>query len=180
MFTQALEIGVLRHASADRFSQGVCCRNIRYRRNPLKSLSDDIFRFDWGTKNLTCNFRNHLIALSQRTLGRHGGRGTDTQQIAVETLAYPANQHRNISTLTPAVGMKLIKHKELQAICCPHDRAILLTLTSHQQFEHYEVCEDDVGRIHAHPLALLGLFLARITTVGHWALAICVAGQKLL
>jgi len=63
--------------------------------------------------------------------------------------------------------MKLVEHEELEPLTVRHYLPIQLILPRHEQFQHHEVREEDVGRILANALALFGRFLTRVARVCH-------------
>ncbi|HRI06173.1 MAG TPA: hypothetical protein PKW35_00080 [Nannocystaceae bacterium] len=59
--------------------------------------------------------------------------------------------------------MQLIEHQEAQALAVADHLAIELVLPGHQQLEHHEVGQQDVGRVVGDASALLAVLLTRVT-----------------
>jgi hypothetical protein len=73
-------------------------------------------------------------------------------------------EHGNVRTLPAAIGMQLVEHQEIETVGVGDDRAVERVLPGHQQLEHHEIGEQDVGLRLANSLALLRAFLARIAS----------------
>ena len=77
--------------------------------------------------------------------------------------------------------MQLIQHQKLQPPGGLDNGSIQLVLPRHQQFEHHEVGQDDIGRVLADAFALVLIFLTRITGISHRSAGgICAIGTKKL
>jgi hypothetical protein len=66
-----------------------------------------------------------------------------------EALAHAAHEEGDVGALAPAVGVQLVEHEEAQPRAVADHLAIELVLPGHQQLEHHEVGEQDVGRVSA-------------------------------
>jgi hypothetical protein len=75
-------------------------------------------------------------------------------------------QKGDIGTLTPAIGVQLIQNQELETFHILDDLPVEFVLPCHEQFEHYEVGQDDVGRGIGSSPALLILVLTGVSRKG--------------
>jgi hypothetical protein len=91
-----------------------------------------------------------------------------------------ADKHGDVSTLTAAVRVKLVKYEEVKSLGGVDQLPSLLGTGEHQ-FEHHVVGQQDVGRISQDGFAGVALFLAGVTGERHRFLALAVSEpQELL
>ena len=98
---------------------------------------------------------------------RHGGGCADADRrlVAAEPVAHAAHQHGDVGALPAAVGVKLVEHEEIEALGIGDDGPVERVLPRHQQLEHHEVGEQDVG------------LAARMRSRSSWRLLARVAGE---
>jgi hypothetical protein len=77
-----------------------------------------------------------------------------------------AHEHGNVCTLASAIGVELIENDEVEPLGIADDRLVEVVLPGHQQLEHHEVGQDDVGLGVADPLPLLVTLLTRVAGEG--------------
>ena len=73
-----------------------------------------------------------------------------------------AHQECDVGTLSPSIGVQLVKHQELQSLGVADDFLIEWILPGQDVLEHHIVGEQDVGGI---ILDLLPLFIAFLTCI---------------
>src|SRR5438093_616492 len=97
--------------------------------------------------------------------------GTNTlQRVRVEQFSYAAQQERNIRSLPPSVGVKLVQHEKLQSLCRKDE--FLFARPCENQLQHDVVRQEDVGRGRDDPGARLFVFLPGVTLEGDGAFAV--------
>mgnify|MGYP000679837393 CR=1 FL=1 len=75
-------------------------------------------------------------------------------------------------SLAAPVGVEFVQHQEAQSGAVSNHPSIQVILTGHQEFEHHEVGQQNVGRTVGNRLALLGGFLS-----GFEVHLLAIAGQ---
>ena len=84
----------------------------------------------------------------ERPFARHRRRRADAlEPLGRQPLAHAAHEQRDVGALAAAVRVQLVEHEEPQTRAVADDLAIELVLTGHQELEHHEVGEQDVGRV---------------------------------
>lgn len=96
----------------------------------------------------------------RRAFREHRGGGGDVAHIGrTIALFQAARQHRHIRSLTPPIGVQLIKHQKLQHVVAEQR---LVFAARHQQLAHHVVGEQNLRGLLAHLLTRLLRSLARV------------------
>ena len=77
----------------------------------------------------------------------------------MHSLFDPANQHRDVRSLSTPVGVQFIEDEEVQTLRRPYDFSVNVRWPSHHKFEHHEVRQQDVRRGVGERLSLFRSFL---------------------
>jgi hypothetical protein len=83
-----------------------------------------------------------------------------------EAITQAPHQHRHVRPLAAAIGMQLVKKDEVEALRILDDGLVELVLPGHQQFEHHEIRQQDVGLGFADAHAFVMVFLAGVPREG--------------
>ena len=98
--------------------------------------------------------------------------------MVVEPLTYASDQHGDIGTLTPAVGMKLVQYQIPQALCMAAHSLIGFQEPRHDELKHDVVRQENVRRVLCYLFALFVRFLARVAGKGDRLPALGVAALQ--
>ncbi|MDT4824360.1 hypothetical protein FQZ97_576070 [compost metagenome] len=150
----------------DRLGLEHCCLERLGPRHPLgatrQALGNHVVLMHRAAEQCGADFR-HRPAPRVLVARGHRRRGADAQHVLrAQALAYPPHQHRNVGTLAPTIGVQLVQYEELQSPHVSDDFLVEAILPGHQQFEHHEVGQDDVGLRRCNALALRVAFLAGV------------------
>ena len=108
-------------------------------------------------------YRGHRCsAIGLTSFACHCRRGTNAYRLAIgaEPVAHAAHKHCHVSPLASPIGMEFVEYDEVEAVRVGNHRAVKGALPRHEQLEHHEIGEKDVGLRVADALALLLAFLA--------------------
>src|SRR5260370_41793360 len=82
----------------------------------------------------------------------------------VEGIGNPTHKHGDIGPMSAAISMKIVEHNEIEAVRIRDYGPIESILPRHQEFEHHEVGEEDIGLRLADALTFLTAFLASVAS----------------
>ena len=100
--------------------------------------------------------------------------GADALEVwRIEEIPDASDEHGDIRSLAPPVGMKLVEDEELESACRLHQRPIVGP--GRDEIEHDVVGQQDIGRVRLDLVAFLVRLLAGVAGKGDWASAVGVA-----
>jgi len=149
-------------------------------RNTLEILRDDVVLGDGLREELGRYLRNYTSLVLARPFTGHGRRRSDAlKPLGREPLAHAADQQGHVRALPSAIGVQLVENQEPQALTVADHLLIDVVLPRHEQFEHHEVGEQDVGRVVGDLAPNIGFVLAGVPSEGHRPFARDVADELL-
>ena len=108
-------------------------------------------------------FYNGPVLFFLRTFARHrSGRSDALKSVWCQSFTHATDQQRHIGPLSTAIGMQLVQHQKAQSGAVSNHPSIQVILTGHQEFEHHEVGQQNIGRTVGNRLALLSGFLSGV------------------
>jgi len=151
--------------------QDVCAGLARVR-SPAERLGDDVTGVNAGGKQCGRDLGDGCLALGGGpfTTADHGCRGADADKtIGRKPFPHTPDQEGDIGPLPSPVGMQLIQDEKPEAGTVPNDLAVKVVLPGHQELEHHEVGQQDVGRVRSNAHPFLVTLLARVPLELDWA-----------
>ena len=132
-------------------------------RGALQGFGDYAALGDGNAEQLGGHAGDHLALVLLRPFAGHRGRGSDAQKLLrLQALPDAAHQQRHVCTLAAAVGVELVQDQEPKAGAVADDPAVQFLLPRHQQLQHHEVGEENVGRMVGNPPPLVPVLLPRV------------------
>ena len=114
-------------------------------RRAFQRFADDLLRREVHAEQRPGHLGDLDPLVFAADAARHGGGRADADDVVAESVATPADEHRNVGALAAAIGVQLVEHEEPEPPGGPHQLAILAA--REQQLQHHVVREQDVGRI---------------------------------
>ncbi len=82
------------------------------------------------------------------------------------TVAHAPDQHRHVRPLAAAIGMQLVENDEIETLGILDDGPVERVLPRHQELEHHEIRQQDIGLRLPDALAFLLAFLPGVARKG--------------
>ena len=137
--------------------------------HPAQRLRNDRVCPDLRAEHCRSDVRNCGTPFFRGSLACHGRRRADADRwslrIADPSLEAP-HQHRHVRSLPSSIRVQFVEHDEPQASAVLDDLSVEIVLPRHEQFEHHEVCQQDVRWIVLDALAFFSTFLTGVSCKG--------------
>ena len=142
-------------------------RRPRRIRDALERLRDHIVNSDRGAEDPRGDIGDRALALVLILGARHRRRRSDCNRRSfrrADSRLQPAHQQGNVSALAATIGVQFVQDNELKPPAILQNLLVELVLPSHEQFEHHEVCEQNIGGAVADLLTILARFLSGVAS----------------